>query len=400
MDTDNLLKQKKITIAFPYMGGNLWTFGNVYQSDLIKTLQKYGPDHYVFIMLVPRSQIGNMQEKNSVVTYVTYEDYSIDLMSNPLKLAYTAAMNLFGKKAGFSVLLKKHHVDVLFGPLITFPIFTIKTLIWVPDFQHFHYPEMFSPDECQSRSTTIQKVAKKATRVILISNAAKKDFLDFAPECIKKAAVFSPMAYIEESVYDIPLQEVLNRYNLPEKFIFLPNQFWKHKNHCLVLKAIRFLKEEGIHVTLVCAGSSHDYRNPTFFSQLTRKISEWNLRDQVIYLGLIPRQDVLLLMRQSICVINPSLFEGFGFSVDEARSIGKKLILSDIPPHREQNPPAAEYFDPSDKEDLARVIRMVWLETPPGPDAVLEKYARKDYRQRVQKSIQTFNDIINDVMNT
>jgi glycosyltransferase involved in cell wall biosynthesis len=399
MDTDNLQKQKKITIAFPYMGGNLWTFGNVYQSDLIKSLQKYGPDNYIFIVLVPRSQMGTIAETNPGVSYVYYEDYKIELMSNLLTLAYNAVMNLFGKKAGFSVLLKKHHVDVLFGPLIDFPIFNIKTLIWIPDFQHIHFPEMFSPDECQSRSSVIRNVAKKATRVVLISDAVKKDFDNFAPEYSKKAAVFPPLAYIEDSVYDMPPDVVLKRYNLPEKFIFLPNQFWKHKNHCLVLQAIRLLREQGILVTLVCAGSAHDYRNPTFFSLLLRKISEWDLRDNVIYLGLIPHDDVLLLIRQSVCVINPSLFEGFGFSVDEARSVGKKLILSDIPPHREQNAPAAEYFDPSSKEDLARIIRTVWSETPPGPDAVLEQNARKDYRHRVQKNIQTFNDLISDVMN-
>lgn len=30
----------KITVGLPWMGSNLWTFGNVYQNDLIRTIQK------------------------------------------------------------------------------------------------------------------------------------------------------------------------------------------------------------------------------------------------------------------------------------------------------------------------------------------------------------------------
>ena len=46
------------------------------------------------------------------------------------------------------------------------------------------------------------------------------------------------------------------------------------------------------------------------------------------------------LIRQSLCVLNPSLFEGLGLSVAESKSIGKRVLAADLPPLREQAAPA------------------------------------------------------------
>jgi len=392
------VESNKITIAFAYMGSTLWTFGNVYQTDLIGMLKKYGPKNYRYIMLVPKSQQSSVAEKIPDIDYLYYDDPKIDLSLGPTKLIYSVLASLFWRRISFNCLLKKHNIDIFFGPPIEFPLFDIKTLIWFPDFQHIHFPDMFSESECRVRNKIINKIAKKSTRVILISEYVKQDFQKFAPRYSEKARIFPPISNIDESIYTIPGEKILKRYHIPEKYIFLPNQFWKHKNHCLVLEAIRDLKQKGINIILVCAGNSNDYRNPAFFSQINRKISEWDIRDQIIYLGLIPHKDVLLLMRQSVCVINPSLFEGFGFTVDEGRSIGKTVIISDIPPHKEQNPPSAFYFNPTDKGELAELLKRIWLEKLPGPDVNLEQNARNDYNQRIQDNIQIFTKIINEVL--
>jgi hypothetical protein len=47
----------------------------------------------------------------------------------------------------------------------------------------------------------------------------------------------------------------------------------------------------------------------------------------------------LLLEDGSICVINPSKF-GLGIGIDEARSVGKRILASGLPSHSEQNAPA------------------------------------------------------------
>ena len=54
------------------------------------------------------------------------------------------------------------------------------------------------------------------------------------------------------------------------------------------------------------------------------------------------------IMRRSLAVLQPSLFEGWSTTLEEARSIGKRTIVSDIAVHREQDLHTAMYFRPRD----------------------------------------------------
>jgi glycosyltransferase involved in cell wall biosynthesis len=107
---------------------------------------------------------------------------------------------------------------------------------------------------------------------------------------------------------------------------------------------------------------------------------------------------VFILIRQSICVLNPSLFEGFGLTTDEARSVGKQLLLSDIHVHKEQGPPKAIFFDPRDQEDLAKKIAEIWRDKSPGPDPELEAEARKTLPGRMKVFGESFLSVVREVL--
>jgi glycosyltransferase involved in cell wall biosynthesis len=77
-------------------------------------------------------------------------------------------------------------------------------------------------------------------------------------------------------------------------------------------------------------------------------------------LGMVPSADLMGLMHHSIAVINPSKFEGWSTTVEEAKSMGKIIVLSDIPVHREQAPERAAFFDPEDAAQLADTLLGVW----------------------------------------
>lgn len=388
----------KITVGLPWMGSNLWTFGNVYQNDLIRTIQKECQGKYRFVMMVPKEQANTIGEPLPEVTYSIYNDYKIQFTADPIGLLFNGMAYIFGRRKALNAFVKTEGIDVVFGPYLGDQISTAKTMTWIPDFQHVHFPDMFSSDERLSRSNTIRKVAAVSDLVILISESAKEDYCAFVPEYKSKARVFTPLPYIDDSIYASDPATIARQYNLPEKFMFLPNQFWKHKNHSIIVRALKLLKDRGVSVTVVCAGNSHDYRNPAFFSGLMKSVSEAGLRNQFIYIGLIPKTDVSALIRQSVCVINPSMFEGHGFTVDEARSIGKTTILSNLAPHIEQNPPKAHYFKYWETENLAQVMASVWNELSAGPDPILEREAKVTYQSRSKTTAETFGKIIEEVL--
>jgi glycosyltransferase involved in cell wall biosynthesis len=54
-----------------------------------------------------------------------------------------------------------------------------------------------------------------------------------------------------------------------------------------------------------------------------------------------------------MALINPSRFEGWSTTVEEAKSFGVPMILSDVDVHREQTSGGARYFGIDDSEMLA-----------------------------------------------
>jgi len=248
-------------------------------------------------------------------------------------------------------LLAHYHIDVLSHNVIT-NLKNYKVISWIPDFQHVHLPEMFNQKELDQRDSSFLKLARLSDRVLLSSYSALKDFKAFAPQYEYKAEVLQFVSQPEHEQYVISDKDITEKYNIQGEFFFLPNQFWKHKNHLLVFKAVRYLKNEGVNIRLVCSGFMTDYRNSDHLSTLIGYVDENNLKENISLLGSIPYSDVFQLMKGSIAVINPSLFEGWSSTVEECKSIGKEMILSDLDVHKEQYPNAA-FFNKNDHLSLA-----------------------------------------------
>ena len=159
------------------------------------------------------------------------------------------------------------------------------------------------------------------------------------------------------------------------------------------MEALRLLKAEGVYPITVWTGQLSDYRRPGYYERIAKTLREYQLEHQVFILGLIPKVDQMQLMRRSIAVIQPSLFEGWSTVVEEARCIGKPIILSDIPVHIEQNPPDSAYFDHTSSDSLAQVMAKWWKSLSPGPDAEQEEAAKGKNRTDVRVFAKKFLEI-------
>ena len=375
-----------IKLAIQKMGGEDWTAGDLYTktiSDLLRSDHKEVDLNIFNIFKEEGKRRRDFDEDN--IAYVTYP-----VRWSPRWIIYYAARNLFHKDRIYERVLQENGINVLFSPLVQYRFKNIATLSWFPDFQHIHLAEMFDKKSLAYRNRTFMKSAEVSDRIILISESVRKDFERFAPQYIEKVRVVRPIVDIPTSIYSRDLHEILGIYDLPEKFIYLPNQFWKHKNHRLVVRAVRRLKDIGEEIFVVCSGNMYDYRFPKYFNELLDEISLLDVNENIIIMGFIPYEHVLLLIRQCICLLNPSLFEGWGITVSEAYSVGKRVLLSDIAAHREQNPPKAMFFDPTDPEELADKLHIIWNNTEAGPDYKLEQQAREERPGRIGSFIESF----------
>jgi glycosyltransferase involved in cell wall biosynthesis len=144
----------------------------------------------------------------------------------------------------------------------------------------------------------------------------------------------------------------------------------------------------------VCSGNlTTNARHPEYKEEVFKYIQDNNLSDRIFVLGLVDFADVYALIRQSCCVLNPSLYEGWSTTVEETKTLGKPMILSDLEVHREQNPPQTAYFEPKNADTLAEAMAKAWRLYPAGPNGLMEAAAAQDYPNRSRQFAQDFAQI-------
>ena len=261
---------------------------------------------------------------------------------------------------------------------------------WIPDFQHRHLPALFSETDLRLRDDGITHLAAEAPAIVFSSETSARDYREFWPEAKAHAFTLRFCTVPDEDWFRGDPAAAQKQHALPDRFLLVSNQFWQHKNHATVFAALGILAQRGIRPHVACTGSLEDYRGKTHVAKLREQIAALGIAEQVALLGLIPRSEQVQLMRRCIAVVQPSLSEGWSTVVEDARLLGKPVVLSDLAVHREQNPPGARFFARESAEDLATAIAEAWSALPPGPDFPAEKTARATAAEAVREFGQRF----------
>lgn len=297
--------------------------------------------------------------------------------------------------------LRRHRVDVVSHPSMVERLSPRFRLIsWIPDFQYLHLPHLFPGLDIERRSADLRALHRHSDAVVVSSQDAHKDFAQVMGEAQPAHAHVLPFVSQLHLGATSPeaTRALLDKHGLPERFFFLPNQFWAHKNHRAAFEAVAQLKREGLDVTLVCTGWIKDPNGNTLADDALRVRDDQGLHQHVRLLGSIDYADVQGLMRASVAVVNPSFFEGWSSSVEESKSMGKPLIASDLAVHREQAHPQAAYFDPKDPSALAALLRQAWAALPGGVDEAAEATARIALHRRTVEFGQHYLQILRAVV--
>ena len=198
------------------------------------------------------------------------------------------------------------------------------------------------------------------SKILLSSYDAQKDLKKVSEKAYKKSAVSQFYFESPKKGHLLSLNYLRNKFKLSNKFFYLPNQYWVHKNHITVLRSLKYLKEKNKNFLVVSTGHYHSHRNNSYFNEIFDFIKKNKLEENYKYLGIIKFNEVLSLIYHSVSLINPSKFEGRHSSVEQARSLGKKIILSDINIHREQSPPRSSFFSSMDYKKLSNLMKNNW----------------------------------------
>ena len=265
------------------------------------------------------------------------------------------------RRAELRQLIQNHACDVYF-PLMTPPIVPLpgRMIGWIADFQHLHFAEFFSDEELRYRQELFGFLGAICDLLVCSSQDVASDLRRSLPQHTAKARPLRFTMRPSDTQLQQDAPKTLERLGVSGTYVYLPYQFWLHKNHATVFDAWRILNQRDYQIQLVCSGSTKDSRRPEHFEELLAFLEKHRLTHQVKILGMVDREDQWQLYRGASLVIQSSLFEGWSTSVEEAKSLGKPLILSDIPVHREQCPDNASFFAPLDPEELADRVAEKW----------------------------------------
>ena len=333
----------------PELGGEGWIGGINYYRNLFSALESLEDPRVKPVLLLHAGQ----DEAGKVLgAHVT-----VRRLPSPLDRQSGRPARAIGKAVPVSWALWKAYlaaegIRLLSHAPATLPRALMPSIGWIYDLQHKERPDLFTVEDCRSRDRAFEALCRSSAAVLVSSEDALRALKNHFPQCANRA---SYLRFVANVGVTVPTSfDVLKRkYRLPDAFFYLPNQFWKHKNHSTVLEALDVLRSQHKEVFVVATGAGTDHRHPDHFSSLVDMRKSLHLEDLFRMLGVVPYEDLLGLMRGCIAVINPSLFEGWSTTVEEAKSLGKQVLLSSIPVHVEQDPDRGLYFDAMSAPELA-----------------------------------------------
>jgi glycosyltransferase involved in cell wall biosynthesis len=378
-----------IRVGFRLIGGAAWQGGRNYLWNLLHAITAL-PDRKIepVLLLAAGEQADDLAIDGVECVAVT------DRLAGP---RMRRASRLVKLATGYDPIelrtLRRARIDVVSHGT---PVGgSLPTIGWVPDVQHRQLPQLSSRHERIIRDVLFRELLRGARTVLTSSEAARVDLCRFYNADPAKLRVLRFVSQPRLGPdHMIPLEELRARYRIPARFVHLPNQLWKHKNHALVVEALRLVPD----VVIVATGPREDYRHAGVYEELVALVNAYGLADRFLHLGLVSFSELISLMRHAVALINPSRFEGWSTTVEEAKSLGKQILVSDIAVHREQDPARALFFPVDDARACAEQLAAAWAAYDPESDARAAAAAAIALPGRTREFAQTYQSIVIDCL--
>ncbi len=383
-------------VGFTLIGGKDWTGGSNYLLNLLRVLGRFQAQALTPVVFADEAL--PQAERQELAGIPGVEVVFSPVFSPARRRASLLQAMVLGRDAQLLQLFRAHGVDVVFEAAQFFGWrLGLPAIAWIPDFQHKVLPHLFPGLSWWRREIGFRFQVVAGRTIMLSSEDARGACERYYPRTRGRTHAVPFAVLPGEAVAFEQARQVADAYGLPGHFIFLPNQFWRHKNHGLVLDALAILRERGRPVVIAASGRQSDPRDPGYFPALQARIAQEGLGDAFRLLGMIPYPHLAALMRACSALLNPSLFEGWSTTVEEARNQGTPMILSDLAVHREQMGTQAVYFDRHSAGALADALQAVVPQVPSERD-VLAATALQEAPRRAEAFAGSFAHMARSVL--
>lgn len=247
--------------------------------------------------------------------------------------------------------------DVLFVPAHALPMIPApRSVVTIHDLGFEHHPEAHTLAQRIYHPLFTRLSARRATRIIAISEATKRDLIRFYGTPADKIAViyhgvhprFRPVADSADR------QAIQGRYGITQPYFLFVSTVQPRKNVARLIEAFARAHDElppSQQPELVLAG-----KRGWLTEAIERRAAELNVADAVRFVGYVSDADLPALLSGAMAYVVPSLFEGFGMTVLEAQACGTPVLASNVSSLPEVVGDAGLLVDPLDVAAIAEAL--------------------------------------------
>ncbi|MDD1518418.1 glycosyltransferase family 4 protein [Bradyrhizobium sp. DASA03005] len=252
--------------------------------------------------------------------------------------------------------------DVILSPIYSLALLqTRKPFVYtLHDVQEYHFPGYFSWGQRVWRHYVHAALSSRATRIICEASHVRDDIVRFfdVPRDRIEVVVAPPLARLRAAMARSELEEARVRLHLPDRFVFYPAQFWRHKNHARLIDAFKLVTSVAPELKLVLTGNKGEE-----YVSVLRQIEATGLKQAILHLGYIGQNDLQAVYQLATALIMPSLYESVSIPIFEAFQLGTPVAAANILSLPDQVGDAGLLFDPLSINAIANSISAIATNT-------------------------------------
>lgn len=257
--------------------------------------------------------------------------------------------------ARLPIYLKRMEPDILWGPRHHLPIIIpgkIKSVLTIHDTVHCCLPQSMPLVNLISERINMALSLRRADKLVTVSRSTARDLHHFYPYTkIKTQVIYSGTPQMPTKG---KTQSLNDRLQLPDRYLLFVGTLEPRKNLSGVLKAFTEISKIDAHLHLVCVGSK-GWKN----SALWQSLRHHPAKKRIYFTGYVDQSRLTWIYRNAQCLVFPSHYEGFGFPILEAMSLGVPVITSNVSSMPEVAGKAALTVSPADIRALTVAIKRI-----------------------------------------
>lgn len=249
------------------------------------------------------------------------------------------------------IYLKKDDVDIFWSGNGIVPFFkTTKLIITIHDFVYKLFPETMHPMSYYNRKF-FQAIAINKSDIIFSNSQSTANELKTYYNREVDDVIRPSISNIFKQKEQNEIKNVINKYHLPDKYNLIVATFEPRKNLELFISIYIDILSKNIDLSpLVLVGKS-GWKDSSI-NELIKKGIKLNY---ILETGYIDYDDLPSLYSGADTFFMPSLYEGFGIPILEARRCGTSVICSNVPAMQEAGGENCIYHIPT-KEGIENAL--------------------------------------------